>query len=70
MQIIISQFNSPHLHLCTLIIFYTVSFTLQQDEAALYRAVESGDVAAVRRLIEDHVNVNCTNEVCSRLLSV
>ena len=30
----------------------------------------SGDVAAVRRLIEDHVNVNCTQEVFSVYLDV
>ena len=30
----------------------------------------SGDVAAVRRLIEDHVNVNCTQEVFSAYLEL
>ena len=45
-------------------------FTLQyvQDEAAPVLAALYGDVAAVRRLIEEcHVNVNSRNKVCNRL---
>jgi len=49
--------------------YCTVLFALRsaQNEAALYQAAVSGDVAAVRRLIEDHVNVNSRDEVYNRL---
>ena len=44
-------------------------FALQyaQEEAALNLAAVSGDVATMRRLIEDHANVNCTMCICNRL---
>ena len=44
----------------------TVSFALHyvQDKAALFRAAESGDVAAVRRLLDAYVDINSTDEVC------
>ena len=63
-------YHSHHLHHYALLTFCIVLFALQyaQNEAALYRAAVSGDVAAVRGLIENHVNVNCTQEVFSTCL--
>ena len=37
-----------------------------QNEVPFLRAADSGDVAAVRALIEAHVNVNSSQEVCSK----
>ena len=44
-----------------------MSFDLHyvQDKAALFQAAKSGDVATIRRLLDAHVDVNSTDEVCS-----
>ena len=47
------QLKSLYYYICT-------SFTILQDEKALFDAAESGDVSAVRRIIATHVNVDCT----------
>ena len=36
-----------------------ILFTLVQNEKTLYDAAKRGDMFAVRRLITDHVNVDC-----------
>ena len=50
MKMIAKMFNAQ---LCT-------SFSVVQDEKALYDAAARGDVPSVRRLIADDVNVDCT----------
>ena len=51
-------------------LYYLYLFALKyyyvQDEAALLQAAASGDVAAVRRLIQSQINVNATDKVCGR----
>ena len=59
--------HTPSLHPSTSISLYqSDSFALHyaQDKAALFRAAGAGDVAAVRRLLDAHVDINSTDEVC------
>ena len=60
-------FPLPSLHHITMYILYNY---YKQDEAALRRAALSGDVAAVKRLVNSKVNINCTDEVSNITVSI
>ena len=60
-------FPLPSLHHITMYILYNY---YKQDEAALRRAALSGDVAAVKKLVDSKVNINCTDEVSNITVSI